>query len=95
MPPMPKHRSSPLLDRRRFVLDADRYHAFLHALDNPPASGPKLRALMRRVPAWRNVPRPDFRPHPPDRGFPHPSLVERRLKVAQQDYEAHYGKPKR
>jgi uncharacterized protein (DUF1778 family) len=62
MPPMAKRRSSPLLGRRRFVLDADRYHAFMHALDNPPAPGPKLRALLRRVPAWRNVPRPDFQP---------------------------------
>jgi len=42
-----------LLDQRLFMLDADRYDAFLHALDNPPAPGPKLRSLMRRVPAWR------------------------------------------
>jgi uncharacterized protein (DUF1778 family) len=42
-----------LLDQRLFVLDAERYDAFMHALDNPPAPGPKLRALMRRVPAWR------------------------------------------
>lgn len=42
-----------LLDQRLFVLDADRYDAFVHALDNPPAPGPKLRALLRRVPAWR------------------------------------------
>jgi uncharacterized protein (DUF1778 family) len=41
-----------LLDQRLFVLDADRYDAFMHALDNPPAPGPKLRALLRRVPAW-------------------------------------------
>uniref|UniRef100_UPI0038F71664 type II toxin-antitoxin system TacA family antitoxin n=1 Tax=Streptomyces turgidiscabies TaxID=85558 RepID=UPI0038F71664 len=26
-----------LLDQRLFVLDADRYDAFVHALDNPPA----------------------------------------------------------
>ena len=25
---------------------------FVHALDNPPAPGPKLRALLRRAPAW-------------------------------------------
>ena len=42
-----------LLDRRLFVLDPDRHDAFLHALDNPPAPGPKLRALLHRAPAWR------------------------------------------
>jgi uncharacterized protein (DUF1778 family) len=42
-----------LLDQRLFVLDAKRYDAFMHALDNPPAPGPKLRSLLRRVPAWR------------------------------------------
>jgi uncharacterized protein (DUF1778 family) len=42
-----------LLDQRLFVLDADRYDAFVDALDNPPAPGPKLQALLRRVPAWR------------------------------------------
>ena len=41
-----------LLDQRLFVLDAERYDAFMHALDNPPAPGPKLRALLRRKPAW-------------------------------------------
>jgi len=42
-----------LLDRRLFMLDSDRYDAFMHALDNPPAPGPKLRSLLRRVPAWQ------------------------------------------
>jgi uncharacterized protein (DUF1778 family) len=42
-----------LLDQRLFVLDPDRYDAFVQALDNPPAPGPKLRSLLRRVPAWR------------------------------------------
>ncbi len=42
-----------LLDQRLFVLDSDRYDAFIHALDNPTAPGPKLRALLRRVPAWK------------------------------------------
>ena len=42
-----------LLERRLFVLDSERYDAFMHALDNPPAPGPKLRSLLRRVPAWR------------------------------------------
>jgi uncharacterized protein (DUF1778 family) len=41
-----------LLDQRLFVLDSARYDAFVHALDHPPAPGPKLRALMRRTPAW-------------------------------------------
>jgi uncharacterized protein (DUF1778 family) len=42
-----------LLDQRLFVLEAKRYDAFVHALDNPPVPGPKLRSLLRRVPAWR------------------------------------------
>jgi uncharacterized protein (DUF1778 family) len=42
-----------LLDQRLFVLDSARYDAFMHALDNPTAPGPKLRSLLRRVPAWR------------------------------------------
>lgn len=43
-----------LLDQRLFNLDPERYDAFVHALDNPPAPGPKLRALLRRTPAWRS-----------------------------------------
>lgn len=42
-----------VLDQRLFALDSDGYDTFLHALDNPPAPGPKLRSLLRRVPAWR------------------------------------------
>lgn len=42
-----------LVDQRLFGLDSERYDAFLHALDNPPAPGPKLRSLMRRVPVWQ------------------------------------------
>ncbi|TCS12101.1 DUF1778 domain-containing protein [Caulobacter sp. BK020] len=42
-----------LLDQRLFALDSERYDAFVHVLDNPPAPGPKLRALLRRVPAWK------------------------------------------
>ena len=42
-----------LLEQRLFVLDSKRYDAFLNALDHPPAPGPKLRSLLRRVPAWR------------------------------------------
>ena len=41
-----------MLDQRLFVLDAKGYDAFVDALDNPPAPGPKLRALMARTPAW-------------------------------------------
>lgn len=42
-----------LLDNRLFALDAGQYEAFVRALDNPPVPGPKLRALLRRVPAWQ------------------------------------------
>lgn len=42
-----------LLDQRLFTLDSERYDAFMQALDNPPAPGPKLKALMRRTPAWQ------------------------------------------
>jgi uncharacterized protein (DUF1778 family) len=42
-----------LLDQRLFVLNSERYDVFMRALDNPPAPGPKLRSLLRRVPAWR------------------------------------------
>jgi len=43
-----------LLDQRLFELDPDRFGAFVDALDNPPAPGPKLRALLGRAPAWRS-----------------------------------------
>src|ERR1700685_3588236 len=42
-----------LLDRRLFMLDSRRYDAFMHAAANPPPPGPKLRSLLRRVPAWQ------------------------------------------
>lgn len=42
-----------LVDRRLFALDAEQFDAFVRALDNPPAPGPKLKALMSRKPAWR------------------------------------------
>lgn len=41
-----------LLDQRLFALDEAQYDAFVAALDDPPAPGPKLRALLRRTPAW-------------------------------------------
>ena len=42
-----------LLDQRLFVLDGQRFDSFMNALDNPPAPGAKLKALLRRVPAWQ------------------------------------------
>jgi uncharacterized protein (DUF1778 family) len=42
-----------LLDQRFFALSGERYDDFARALDNPPAPGPRLRSLLRRVPAWR------------------------------------------
>jgi uncharacterized protein (DUF1778 family) len=47
------HAIDVLLDRRLFVLNSDGYDRFRHALDNPPAPGPKLRSLLSRIPAWR------------------------------------------
>jgi uncharacterized protein (DUF1778 family) len=41
-----------LLDQRLFALDSERYAAFMRALDNAPAPGPRLRSLLRRTPAW-------------------------------------------
>jgi uncharacterized protein (DUF1778 family) len=41
-----------MLDQRLFLLDLDRYDAFMRVLDNPPAPGAKRRALLRLVPAW-------------------------------------------
>lgn len=40
------------LEQRFFLLDAERYDAFVRMLDSPPAPGPRLRSLMRRIPAW-------------------------------------------
>jgi uncharacterized protein (DUF1778 family) len=42
-----------LLDQKLFVLEPARYDAFVSALDHPPTPGPKLKSLLRRVPAWR------------------------------------------
>ena len=44
-----------LLDQRLFVLDSERYDAFIRALNNPPAPGPKLWSLLRRVPDRKSV----------------------------------------
>lgn len=42
-----------LVDQRLFVLEPDRYDAFMNALDQPAAPGPKLHSLLRREPAWK------------------------------------------
>lgn len=42
-----------LLDQRLFALESGRFDEFVRMLDNPPAPGPKLRSLLRRVPAWQ------------------------------------------
>ena len=41
-----------LLDRRLIALEDDQHAAFVTALDNPPAPGPRLRSLLRRKPVW-------------------------------------------
>jgi uncharacterized protein (DUF1778 family) len=41
-----------LADRRTFVLDAERWDAFMAELDRPPADNPQLRQLLARRPAW-------------------------------------------
>jgi uncharacterized protein (DUF1778 family) len=41
-----------LLDRRLFILSEEQHEAFMRVLDNPPAAGPKLRALMQRQAPW-------------------------------------------
>jgi uncharacterized protein (DUF1778 family) len=48
-----KHAIDVLLDQRLFILDADKYDAFLNALDNPPPAGKALKTLMRRQPLWQ------------------------------------------
>ncbi|MBB3357629.1 MULTISPECIES: DUF1778 domain-containing protein [unclassified Novosphingobium] len=42
-----------LLDQRLFALESQDHAAFMAALDNPPEPGPRLKALMRRVPTWQ------------------------------------------
>ena len=41
-----------LADRRTYVLDDRRWDEFMTALDAPPVDNPRLRALLRRKPAW-------------------------------------------
>ncbi|WOE75289.1 DUF1778 domain-containing protein [Alterisphingorhabdus coralli] len=40
------------LDQQLFALDSDGHAAFTEALDNPAPPGTKLRALLKRKPAW-------------------------------------------
>jgi uncharacterized protein (DUF1778 family) len=42
-----------LADTIDFVLDPDLYEVFVRMLDDPPAPGPSLPSLLRRVPVWR------------------------------------------
>lgn len=48
-----QHAVDILLDQRLFVLDPDKYVAFVNTLDNPPPAGPALKALMKRQPLWQ------------------------------------------
>lgn len=48
-----RHAVDVLLDQRLYLLEDDRYAAFVQALDNPPFAGPKLKALMKRRPLWQ------------------------------------------
>jgi len=43
---------SVLLDRRFFSLPEDQFRRFMEMLDNPPASNPKLVALMKTKAPW-------------------------------------------
>lgn len=36
----------------RLTLDSERLDALVYLIENPPAPGPKLKALLHRVPAW-------------------------------------------
>lgn len=47
-----QHAIDVLLDQRLFVLDSAQYDEFVQVLDNPPAPNAKLKALMKRRPAW-------------------------------------------
>jgi uncharacterized protein (DUF1778 family) len=48
-----RHAIDVLLDQRLFVLDTDKYDAFVNALDHPPPAGRAVKALMRRRPPWQ------------------------------------------
>jgi len=42
-----------LLDQRLFRLTSENFDAFLNMLESPPEPDPKLKALLRRKPAWQ------------------------------------------
>lgn len=48
-----QHAIDVLLDQRLFVLDGEKYEAFINALDNPCPAGPALKKLMKRRPLWQ------------------------------------------
>ena len=45
--------SDALADRRVFQLDAERWDAFIAALNEPPKENPELRKLLARKPRWK------------------------------------------
>jgi uncharacterized protein (DUF1778 family) len=47
-----QHAIDVLLDQRLFALQPAAFETFIDVLDNPPAPGPKLKALMKRRPLW-------------------------------------------
>jgi uncharacterized protein (DUF1778 family) len=47
-----QHAIDVVLDQRLFVLDVEQYDAFVHVLDNPPAAGAELKALMKKRALW-------------------------------------------
>ena len=42
-----------LLDQRLFMLDSSNFDAFMSVLDNPPAPGERLKALLGRKAVWQ------------------------------------------
>jgi hypothetical protein len=51
---VPDRADKVLLDQTLFELDADKYDAFVSALNNPPPVGPALKSLMKRRPLWQD-----------------------------------------
>jgi uncharacterized protein (DUF1778 family) len=48
-----QHATDVLLDQRLFVLEPEKFDAFITALDDPPPARAKLKALMKRKPLWQ------------------------------------------
>lgn len=59
-----------LLDQCLFQLDAAQHAAFTAALDQPPAPGDRLQALMRKPPLWSAIPNGGSRPSEKDDAEP-------------------------